>query len=1510
MAGLCLQKFRSQKTENICRGPFTQSGTFTDSKVDDNLPKIIDAEVEGYSAVSSFIAHQEMLKELYKLEPDECLEKIAERLQEIFNCETVCILLWNEGKQKLITEYQYGMPVGLDVPEEYGADQGVTGRIIFSEGRRIRCLVDISARRIFDLESELLVEEGTTNWHNMESYEAQSTHKAFKSLLGAPLYVRSQKLGAVKLINKLSEEGRLSEKGFQKQEVESLSYFLDAIENIVGIKRSEKQVQSLLRIGEKIINTGSNYEDILTEIAVSCADVLNYRICFIRFLEGNHLTIKASNVSLPIEGQANTKHTPAAKAVEHRTAFRWALDGDKASRRIVLKGENKTVTLSNVNPSFPKFLNQYDLKSFLIVPIKQRGVVIGTIECYTSLQREFSTYELNAIRMYIDALVISTISSRQHELLTSLIEMQRIGVVSQEGGGEEDRVIKGVINRTRELLTRRLKTVAVIFSKERLDRLGFRCEQQYGARPNVLKSKIGKKKFEEIIEELRGQTWHLPGPTQNDARIPRVERIAHRDIETIKAWISTDRQSAPFGVLLISIGESESKDDFPEQVARLGADYLGVTLGNIVEFRRTKELLRILEAAPRKESHGDMLKFILEQTTGLFGFDFGAIYAVDHIRRRIESRSTRTVKRDLVNPEDWKSHSTYSWDDNDILVDVFNNKKEIVIDAAAPGETPDPRLNKEIYSLFKHKNLARIWVPFIFRRSEGEGAQEDLVLGIIEAGYHRQTQAHIGQQEKDLFVLFVNSCANSLQRVALLDERKSVDDLINKFDQERDPKSVLRKLVESAAKLVGAEWGDITLLTHEDDKISFRDETLSYNLPEIAGPFAKELSVGPSGRTGIVGHVAWEAKAYWSNNVATGEDPYYVEEDPKVNCELAVPLRFSGRVIGVLDLNSYELDWFDERKANLVQALADQGTALYQTAKARAPLDQLVSPFNPFATPSEIHSQVIEIIEKFLSTKTVSIWKRRTKGDSFELDLVRASEELWEKYGKANIKTLPPSTFTGRAAAGEEYVAVRQHEITTQFYTPQFAEENQLRSMTAVPIKIGDEIYGAIDVFSRRDTTLFPEEVISLRVLATKAAIAIQSATLVESFNNIARISPGDDIRSILKRIAQNAVEILHAEPVILFRYDALDNPKFDLEAVIAGKLFHEKLRIVTNENHMANFVLNRPKPLYLTNEKEYLEFERECGRKWNSDRFKEDFWHREKIKSLAAFKVENGAQILGVMFINYREPQTFSDSVERVFKVFASQAASAIYNAKLSDQNKLFWEKQRSDSFALTVSEVVTGMAHNSGHLLGEINHSFSQVDKLLNKPKLTERQLTRIRTEVDKMKGPLDDLERDFKQLRAYWKFDEMTLKEHDVNSLVSRSVDMLTDAFKERRVTVHTRYAPNLPKVSCDDIHIRHVFINLFLNAIEAMEHKGKLSIATTFNSQTGKVAIRISDTGPGISVDNREQIFVQGFSTKKKKAGSGYGLPISRRIVLEHNGSIELGPSSSKGATFTILLPMSE
>jgi two-component system NtrC family sensor kinase len=117
-------------------------------------------------------------------------------------------------------------------------------------------------------------------------------------------------------------------------------------------------------------------------------------------------------------------------------------------------------------------------------------------------------------------------------------------------------------------------------------------------------------------------------------------------------------------------------------------------------------------------------------------------------------------------------------------------------------------------------------------------------------------------------------------------------------------------------------------------------------------------------------------------------------------------------------------------------------------------------------------------------------------------------------------------------------------------------------------------------------------------------------------------------------------------------------------------------------------------------------------------------------------------------------------------------------------------------------------------------------------------------------------------------------------------------------------------SLPMIVVDPSQIERVFLNLIINAAEAMEGTGTLTITTRVDSLIHNLDIEVDDTGPGISPENIEKIFDPFFTTKETGHGVGLGLAISYGIVEEHNGKLIVESQAGKGTIFTVSLPLAE
>ena len=157
---------------------------------------------------------------------------------------------------------------------------------------------------------------------------------------------------------------------------------------------------------------------------------------------------------------------------------------------------------------------------------------------------------------------------------------------------------------------------------------------------------------------------------------------------------------------------------------------------------------------------------------------------------------------------------------------------------------------------------------------------------------------------------------------------------------------------------------------------------------------------------------------------------------------------------------------------------------------------------------------------------------------------------------------------------------------------------------------------------------------------------------------------------------------------------------------------------------------------------------------------------------------------------------------------------------------------------------------------------------------------------------------------RLKSFARLDEAELKIVDIHEGLEDTLTMIHHEL-EHKVVVERNFG-NVPPIPCYPSQLNQVCLNLLLNAVEAIEDKGKITI-TTFQEDS-RVHIQIEDTGVGIPEAARPKIFDPGYTTKSGGVGTGLGLSICYQIVKEHHGEIMVESEVGKGTTFTVILPI--
>ncbi|MDO8349324.1 MAG: ATP-binding protein [Planctomycetota bacterium] len=146
----------------------------------------------------------------------------------------------------------------------------------------------------------------------------------------------------------------------------------------------------------------------------------------------------------------------------------------------------------------------------------------------------------------------------------------------------------------------------------------------------------------------------------------------------------------------------------------------------------------------------------------------------------------------------------------------------------------------------------------------------------------------------------------------------------------------------------------------------------------------------------------------------------------------------------------------------------------------------------------------------------------------------------------------------------------------------------------------------------------------------------------------------------------------------------------------------------------------------------------------------------------------------------------------------------------------------------------------------------------------------------------------------------------RSHDLLQVVRRSVALVEHQAKFHDVAITLAIDPELPAVACDADEMEQVFLNLLINAAEAMPHGGSITVRAAL-APNGRVVVEFADTGIGIPAENLGKIFDPFFTSKPVGKGTGLGLSVSYGIVRRHGGAIGVQSTVGKGTTFTIDLP---
>ncbi len=532
---------------------------------------------------------------------------------------------------------------------------------------------------------------------------------------------------------------------------------------------------------------------------------------------------------------------------------------------------------------------------------------------------------------------------------------------------------------------------------------------------------------------------------------------------------------------------------------------------------------------------------------------------------------------------------------------------------------------------------------------------------------------------------------------------------------------------------------------------------------------------------------------------------------------------------------------------------------------------------------------------------------RLMRASSGSLVLINPNNGLLEIHASAG---LPPDALevklrVGQGVTGWVARTGKPARIGDVRHDPRYVMlQRDVRSELAVPLEVMGEVRGVLNVDSRAADAFSQSDQELLEELAVQAAKVIHNTWLFEQSRLKARlleilVSVSRSINSALhvdealQLITREACTLMDARTCSLLMLDATGE-WLDLRASFgAGPSYLNKPRLRVDESFMG-IVVRRKKPMQLENVQTSALYQNV------------DMARREGLVSLLSAPLLFGGQTIGTLNVYTGQPRSFSNEEVHVLTALTELSAIAMEKARLYERVVDVEEQLRQNEKLSALGLLAAEVAH-------EIRNPLTVMKMLYHSLRLEFAPGDpRVRDDVI-LREKMDLLNKIVEQILDFARGSEPKMSAVNINQVLNDLALLIRHKLRHQQIQFVPRLAAVLPQIMADGAQLAQAFLNLTLNAVEAMPQGGTLTISTravTLPRRGPKpthVLIEFRDTGQGMSEEQRRRRHSSLLGTTKQK-GTGLGLAIVSRVVETHRGRIRIQSRPGHGTAITITLPV--
>jgi two-component system NtrC family sensor kinase len=716
-------------------------------------------------------------------------------------------------------------------------------------------------------------------------------------------------------------------------------------------------------------------------------------------------------------------------------------------------------------------------------------------------------------------------------------------------------------------------------------------------------------------------------------------------------------------------------------------------------------------------------------------------------------------------------------------------------------------------------------------------------------------------------------------------------DLGQKLILLRDPQEIAEAVLDIAVRVLDLQDTDFLLVDAARRELHLAARR---GLLQHAGRTRLPLD----GEQGITVAAAQNRQPLYVPDVR--KDPRYVFAGFPAISELAVPVQIENRVLGVLNVESTQLDAFSPADQELLCILASQAALALENARLHAEehrqaeemtvLNQLNRRISASLdlqdTLEAIATAAAELIPCALSE--ISLWDEKTQ----RLTL-RALEAEPRRACPLGTTYPPGHGYTGWLVHHKKPLLVPDVAARQDIRPHLLSGELPYEAYAGVPLLIGQELIGILVLVANEVGAFHEQHIDLLEALAAQAAIAIRNARLYEEVTRRNRelsalcavaeaINRPLELGDLLQHALERVIEVTHAHGGGIRLLD-LGSAQMVLFAHYGlSEQYNQAAATFPVSQEIVGWVARTGEPA-----------------------LSEDIWTDSRVspevrallkevghRSLAQVPLRFQDRVVGTLGLVAHTPAFFQEDDLMLLNTIGHQLGTAIANARLR-QEALMAERLAA------VGRVAASVAHDLRSPLGGILRSA----EFLARPELSTSTRRKLSQAIISLARRLMNTTQ---EILDYVRGEKLPLKRLPCSlaEFLDEVLAVLEVDFSDRGIEV-VQDCGYSGEVVMDTDRMAQVVYNIAANARDAMPCGGKFTVTTRENK--GVVELRFADTGPGVPEELRDRIF-EPFFTHGKRDGAGLGLSIAQRIVEEHGGKLSMESRNKEGATFVVSLPL--